>query len=233
MIKKDFKKGPPKQKIQSLFHQIAGGYDLANDLMTLGFVRLWRKRLVELSGVKKGDLVLDVATGTGDLAYGFSKKGAVVRGADFCESMLEKARKKYPEIKFEYGDLMGLKYEDNCFHISSVAYGLRNVENLKTALKEMARVTCPSGKILILETGNKSSKFMKPFLSFHMRYFVPFIGSMVSKDKKAYEYLQSSSSEFLGREDFVKYLKDTGLFSSVSCESFMGGASFLYLAQVI
>ncbi len=230
---KDKKKGPSKKTIQALFSRVVEGYDLANDLITLGRIRAWRRRLVEKSGVKNQDLVLDIATGTGDLAYEFYKKRASVRGADFCEKMLEKAKKKYPKLSFEYADLMNLKYEDNFFHISSVAYGLRNVEDLERALKELARVTRSSGKVLILETGNKPSFYIKPFFHFHMCYLVPLIGSFVSKDKLAYEYLQTSSFQFPAREEFVKLIKETGCFASVNYEVFMGGASFLYCAEVI
>ena len=223
---------PSKEKVKSLFSSIADGYDLANDIMTLGQARLWRKKIANNLPIEKNDKILDGATGTGDLAYEFSKKGASVTGVDFCESMLVKARKKYPGISFELGDLTELKYPDKTFSISSVAYGLRNVEDFPKAISELARVTKKSGYIIILETGKNPSYFMKPFLNFYMKVMVPFVGSVISKNKEAYQYLQKSSFDFPSQEELVDILNETNLFSSVRYESLLGGASYLYFAKV-
>ena len=174
------------QKIQQLFGSIAGTYDKVNNMMTFGMVQSWRLKLVEWSGAKKGDHILDCTTGTGDLAIHFKKAvgphGRVV-GSDFCKEMLEYASQKAEllghEIVFEWGDATNLKYKDNSFHISSMAYGIRNVNNPKKALSEMARVVKPHGYVMILETGRPRSPLLKAHIDFYFNYLVPYIGGWV------------------------------------------------------
>lgn len=227
--------GPQKVEIQNLFSGIAPGYDLANDLITFGMARGWRRKLVKWSGAKAGDHVLDCATGTGDLALEFKKtvgpSGQVI-GTDFCEAMLkpapDKANAQGLSVKFEWADVTDLKYTDNSFDICSIAYGIRNVENPIQGLREMARVTRPGGVVMILETGKSQSAIMQFGFDLYFKKMVPVLGGMVTGNRKAYQYLNQSSKNFPCREDFLQLMVQSEGFSHVSYKSLMGGASFIY-----
>jgi demethylmenaquinone methyltransferase/2-methoxy-6-polyprenyl-1,4-benzoquinol methylase len=225
--------------VKGLFGSISGTYDKANDVITFGMARLWRNKLVELSEARAGDHILDCATGTGDLALAFKRKvgesGRVV-GTDFCGEMLalapEKAKAQNLNIDFELGDVLALKYADNTFDITSIAYGIRNVANVAQALKEMARVTTPGGRVMILETGDIENPVLRTGIRFYFEHVVPRLGGWVSGKPEAYEYLQSSSGAFPSKEDFCLVLKAVGCFSDVSCTTLMGGASYIYKCVV-
>lgn len=226
--------GPRASDIQGLFSSVAHGYDRANDFMTFGLVRLWRKKLVEWSGVKDGGAVLDCATGTGDLAIEFKRsvKNATVVGTDFCKEMLALAPNKAEaaglKIDFQLADLMNLPFKDATFDVCSIAYGIRNVEDAKRGIAEMARVVKPGGSVMILETGDSQL----PFMDLYFRYIVPRIGGWVTRKREAYEYLNRSSRGFPSRQNFLNIMTATGRFSQLQYRSFMGGASFLYKGTV-
>lgn len=230
--------GPQPEYVKELFTSIASTYDKANDVMTFGMARDWRKRLVTLSGVKKGDKVLDCATGTGDLAIDFKKTvvtGEVI-GSDFCEEMLktapEKARREGLDVKFEVADAMQLPYPSNHFDVTSIAYGIRNVQNPSVALSEMARVTKPGGAVMVLETGETKVPLLKTAIGIYFKYVVPRLGGWVSGNRAAYDYLNKSSQAFPSGEKFTNLMKSTQQFTKVECHSIMGGASFIYKGVV-
>lgn len=232
-------KGPNPEEIKSLFNSIASTYDKSNDVITMGMVRPWRKAMIKYSGAKLGDSVLDCATGTGDLAIEFKKvvgpKGYVL-GTDFCEGMLNeaplKAEKNNLEIDFEIADAMNLQYEDNKFDITSIGYGIRNVEDPVKALSEMARVTKSGGAVVVLETGDTKNPLLQPFINLYFKHLVPRMGGWTSGKPEAYEYLNKSSNLFPSRDQFTQLMNSTGAFSSISYKSLMGGASFIYKGTV-
>src|SRR5438105_12328021 len=119
--------GPDASRIRAMFSAIAQRYDRANTILSVGIHHRWRRRAVERSGVKRGDRVLDCATGTGDLAIAFRRAGASVVGTDFVDAMLEIARRKAPDIEFRAADVMALPFDDDTFDIASIAFGIRNV----------------------------------------------------------------------------------------------------------
>lgn len=231
--------GPNPDEIHSLFSSIAHGYDRANDLMTFGMARLWRKRLVKMSEAKVGSKILDCASGTGDLALDFKRvvgsTGEVI-GTDFCEDMLKpaplKAQKAGLDVKFEVADAMNLPYDDNTFDVTSISYGIRNVGDPARALSEMARVTKPGGHVMVLETGNSQLPLMGFFYRLYFNKVVPRLGALVTGQKSAYEYLNKSSSQFPCREAFLNLMDSTAAFSHAEYKSLMGGASFIYKATV-
>lgn len=233
-------KGPQADDIQHLFGSIVPTYDRVNAIITLGMAQAWRKKLVKWSGAGEGNRILDCATGTGDLAIHFKRavgsRGHVV-GSDFCKEMLqyawEKTKSLNHEVTFEWGDSTHLKYEDNSFDISSIAYGIRNVSDPQKALSEMARVVKPHGYVMVLETGDTWSPLLQAPMNLYFRYFVPFIGGWISGDRKAYQYLTKSSCEFPCRDEFVNLMMSVGLFKEVHYKSLIGGASFIYKATVI
>jgi demethylmenaquinone methyltransferase/2-methoxy-6-polyprenyl-1,4-benzoquinol methylase len=231
--------GPKAEDIQSIFTSVAHGYDAANDAMTLGMARLWRKQLVRWSEAKPGAKVLDCATGTGDLAIEFKKAvgptGQVI-GTDFCASMLDKAPAKAKrsnlDVQFQLADVMQLPFEAQQFDVCSIAYGVRNVSDPILALKEMARVVRPGGHVMILETGDSPDSYMKVFFDFYIRQMVPRIGGMITGQRQAYEYLNQSSRGFPSRERFLELVSAADAFSKSEFRVLFGGASFLYKATV-
>ncbi len=233
-------KGPQAQEIKSIFSSVAHGYDSANDAMTFGIARLWRKKLVQWSGARRGDKILDCATGTGDLALEFKRAvgddGQVI-GTDFCAEMLEKAPPKAEraglKVDFRLADAMKLPFSDNQFHVASIAFGIRNVSDPQQALREMARVVKPGGTVMVLETGdNPQSPLTKKFFEFYFRQVVPRVGGWMTGQRQAYEYLNRSSLGFPSRDQFVDVLKSTDAFTKCEYKVLFGGASFLYRAEV-
>lgn len=226
---------PQPEKIRSMFGQVASKYDQANSVLSLGIHHLWRKQLVQDSEATWGDDVLDCATGTGDLAIAFKKmvgeEGRVV-GTDFCEEMLsfapEKARKQELEIQFEKADVMNLQYEDNSFDICSISFGIRNVADPVKALKEMARVVRPGGRVMILEFGQAETPLFAPLFNFYSQKILPALGGWITGQKEAYQYLQESSAQFPCREEFIKMMKDTGLFQQSTFRTLTGGVAYIY-----
>lgn len=227
--------GPNPDEIHSLFSSIAKGYDRANDVITFGLAHSWRKKVVRWSGVKPGDHVLDCATGTGDLALEFKEAvgpNGKVLGTDFCAEMLDlapaKAAKRGLNVQFEIADAMNLPYPDATFDVVSIAYGIRNVGDPVKALKEMARVCKPNGRVLILETGDTQMPVLHSAVRFYFKRIVPKLGGWVTGRPEAYEYLNKSSLSFPSREKFLELMSETGRFSSMEFKSLMGGASFIY-----
>ena len=231
--------GPDPEFIKGLFSSISPGYDRANDLMTFGIARLWRKQLVQWSEAQPGDRVIDCATGTGDLAFAFKEAvgpDGLVKGTDFCYDMLamapKKARRSGLEVEFEVADAMDLPYEDNYFQVASIAFGIRNVQDPVKALQEMARVSAPGGRVMILETGDSRMPVVGPMIKFYFQVGVPFLGGLVTGKRSAYEYLNSSSNKFPGQEKFLDLMRAADCFSSYECRGLLGGASYLYKGVV-
>ncbi len=231
--------GPEAKKIKNLFGGIANTYDRANDVITFGMARRWRKKLVKWSGAQPGMSVLDCATGTGDLALNFKsvvgKTGHVV-GSDFCPEMIalapDKAKKQNTEVTFQIEDVTELSPKDNSFDITSIAYGIRNVQDPKKGLSEMARVTKPGGKVMVIETGEITTPIFKHLIPIYFNFIVPLLGGFVSGNKEAYDYLNKSSSQFPCKEEFVEIMKSTEMFSEIEYISIMGGASYIYKGTV-
>lgn len=229
--------GPSSEKIKNLFSEISDRYDFANDAITFGIARLWRKHLVRWSQVQNKDQILDIATGTGDLAFDFynkisNKDLSKVQGIDFCQPMIEiaksKAVKKKTPIEFSWGDACHLNFDDEKFDIVSISYGIRNVEDPKKALKEMYRVLRPGGRLMILETGSPIKNPLSPLIQFYSHKIVPWIGGIVSGKKEAYCYLSHSSSQFPSGNAFKEFVFNHSDFKACEFKSLMFGASFLY-----
>ena len=226
-------------KIKNMFGRVASKYDLANQILSLVVHHHWRKKLVDVSGVKPGNKVLDCATGTGDLAIRFKKAvGPLgeVTGTDFCIEMLgpapKKALRSHLEIKFEVADVMDLPYEDNTFDICSISFGIRNVQNAKKALQEMARVTRPGGQVMILEFGKMRWPLISQMYNFYSEKLLPKLGGLVTGQREAYEYLHKSSQNFPCREEFISLMKTTGSFAKSTYVPLTGGIAYIYKGTV-
>lgn len=233
------KHSPNPEIIRSMFSKVAANYDKGNNVLSMGVHHLWRKKLVKYSEAKTGDRVLDCATGTGDLAIEFKKTvGATgqVTGTDFCAEMLipapAKAQERGLDIQFEQADVTQLQYPDNSVDITSISFGIRNVGNPVKALQEMARVTKPGGKVMVLEFGQVRMPIFGPLYNFYSQNILPKIGGLVTGEKEAYEYLQKSSAAFPCRENFIRMMEETGAFSKCEYTSLTGGIAYIYKGTV-
>lgn len=221
-----------------MFADIADDYDRVNSILSFGVHHAWRTKTVQLSGAKKGDHVLDCATGTGDLAIEFKEKvgsEGYVLGTDFCKEMIEhapdKARENGLEVDFEVADAMDLPYDDDRFDIASIAFGIRNVDDPVVALKEMARVVKPGGSVIVLEFGQPKGLLKYPY-ELYSQYIMPTVGGWISGNKEAYTYLPKTSAEFPAGDKFITLMDRTESFSHTDFEKLTGGIAFIYIGTV-
>lgn len=222
-----------------MFAKVAANYDKANSILSIGIHHLWRKKLVQLSQAKKGQNILDCATGTGDLAIEFKKavgpEGKVI-GTDFCAEMLAqspaKAFAQKLNIEFTHADVTNLQFHENEFDIVSISFGIRNVDNPIKALQEMARVCRPEGKVMILEFGQMMSPILNTLYAFYSEKVLPILGGWVTGQKEAYTYLQKSSAAFPSREKFLMLMEQAQVFSETSFKSISFGIAYIYIGKV-
>ena len=196
-----------------MFDRIAGVYDLMNGVMTAGLHHRWRRRAADLAKIGSGDKVLDVATGTGDLAVELLSRvqpGGEVIGCDFSEQMLELARVKEPGIKFEHADALALPYPDNSFKAATVGFGVRNYADLDRGLAELARVVEPGGHVVILEITTPEKGALAKFQRVWFDRIVPFAGKFAG-DSDAYTYLPNSVRRFPGPQELASKMAGAGL----------------------
>ena len=206
-----------KEKVKSMFNDIAPKYDLLNHVLSMGIDKLWRKKVRKQLAEIKPERILDIATGTGDLAIELAKLNPKeIIGADIAVDMLKVGEKKIKKkgldhiIKLEQGDAENLKYDTDYFDAVTVAFGVRNYENLLKGLKEMHRVLRPGGKVAILEFSKPSSFPIKNIYNFYFKNILPNIGKKVSKNDEAYTYLPESVQQFPEGRDFMNVMKQAG-----------------------
>jgi demethylmenaquinone methyltransferase/2-methoxy-6-polyprenyl-1,4-benzoquinol methylase len=204
-------------QVRAMFDRIAGFYDVMNSVMTAGLHHAWRRRAVDLAEVSPGDRVLDVATGTGDLALELARRvgpdGEVV-GSDFSEEMLARARAKAPDararVAFEWANAMALPYADGEFAAATVGFGARNFSDLDRGLAEMARVVRPGGHVVVLEITTPTRPPLSTFYRLWFDRVVPVIGRLAG-DPEAYEYLPSSVKRFPGPRELAERMDRCGM----------------------
>lgn len=204
-----------------MFSSVAGVYDLLNAILSFNFDKRWRRFAVKVSNATPDAKILDVCTGTGDLAIEYSKvlnsSGKVI-GSDFCHEMVRLANDKLRKrnfsgkIKVIDADTLRLPFQDNCFQISAVAFGIRNVSDLKAGITEMTRITAPGGRIVILEFSQPTNPLFKAIYYFYFKRILPFIGKIISRSKyDAYSYLPASVLNFPDRYGLKAILESCGL----------------------
>jgi demethylmenaquinone methyltransferase/2-methoxy-6-polyprenyl-1,4-benzoquinol methylase len=204
-------------QVRAMFDRIAGCYDVMNSVMTAGLHHEWRRRAVDLAGVGPGDRVLDVATGTGDLALELARRvgpqGAVV-ASDFSEEMLARARAKAADaaapVTFEWGNALQLPYADGDFDAATVGFGARNFSDLDRGLGEMARVVRPGGRVVVLEITTPTRPPLSTFYRLWFDRVVPVIGRLAG-DPDAYSYLPNSVKRFPGPHELAARMDRCGL----------------------
>lgn len=227
-----------KNKISSLFDDIADRYDLLNRTLSFNTDIGWRKRLVKLSGASKGDKVLDVCTGTGDIEIEFAERTPVDRifGVDFSRAMLEGGAKKIKEKGYEdkitnfMADALRLPFGDGTFDVVTMGFGLRNLTDYRGGISEMARVLKCGGRLLLLEFAMPERKLFTKFYSFYLKRILPVIGGILTGKKSAYEYLSYSIAGFLKPGEVVEIMKAEGL-DKLESFSLMGGTVYIYRGE--
>jgi demethylmenaquinone methyltransferase/2-methoxy-6-polyprenyl-1,4-benzoquinol methylase len=208
-------------RIRRMFGAIAPRYDLLNHLLSLNIDHYWRRRTTRLVPPQDNGPILDLCTGTGDLALAYDRaaQGQVpILGADFCHEMLLLARQKTSKIhasdrvRYLEADAQRLPFPDNHFQIATVAFGLRNITDTDRGLAEMVRVTRPGGRVAVLEFSQPRSRLFGPLYRFYFRQVLPRIGQAISKSKdNAYHYLPASVLEFPDGEALAERLRHHGL----------------------
>lgn len=201
----------------AMFDRIASRYDALNRVISLGIDQRWRRRTVESLQLTAGHRVLDLATGTGDLAVMIAKThpGVTVVGSDPSEGMLSVGRDKVRDrslggrVVMEVGDAQSLPYEDASFDALTMAFGIRNVPDRARALREMARVVKPGGRVAILELSEPRGGLIAPLARFHVHTVVPVLGALLSGEKE-YRYLQESIAKFPPPETFASLMRECG-----------------------
>ena len=229
--------GSPNPGSGEMFDQIAGRYDLLNRLMSMGIDQSWRRKTVAALKLPAGARVLDLATGTGDLALMIARlhTDARVVGSDPSSRMLEVGVQKVmrtglaDRVQLEIGDANALPYENDSFDGCCIAFGIRNVPDRSAALAEMARVTKPGGRVAVLELGEPSVGWLSPFARFHVRKVIPRIGGMLSGSRE-YKYLQESIAAFPPADQFAEQMQASGL-KVLDVQPLTFGACNLFVAE--
>ena len=227
-----------KEQVRSMFNDIAHKYDFLNHFLSVGIDIHWRKKVRKLLSKKKPKRILDVATGTGDLAIELSKLSPeYIKGVDIAIEMLEIGRKKIKKknleniIELNEGDAENLKYSDNSFDAITVAFGVRNFENLQKGLTEMRRVLTDDGTLAILEFSKPKAFPIKQIYNLYFRFILPIMGKIVSKSNAAYTYLPESVQGFAEDEAFLSELKKAGFNSPKQKRLTMGIATLYYASS--
>ena len=225
-----------KSEVALMFNKIAHRYDFLNHFLSLNIDKIWRRKAIkELSDIKPQQ-ILDVASGTGDLALTIHKqlKPNKIIGIDISGKMLEYGRKKIQKIGLEdiitlqLGDSENIEFDDNTFDAVTAAFGVRNFENLKVGISEMYRVMKPGGKLVILEFSQPEKFPIKQIYRFYFLKILPFIGKIFSKDRSAYTYLPESVNAFPYGDAFLKVLNASG-FSQTKARKLAFGIASVYL----
>lgn len=226
------------EKIQQMFGAIAPRYDFLNRLLSLGIDRRWRKKAVRLLKYREGSRILDVATGTGDVALEIARSTPTsvrITGADFCKEMVELGEEKVAaspyagRIDLKVAPCEDLPFANDTFDSITIAFGIRNVVDRKLGLAEMWRVLRPGGRMIILEFSTPKSRLFRQIYYFYFRRLLPVVGGLFSR-YNAYKYLPDSVLEFPSHEEFSKMISEAG-FRNIHIHELTFGIASIYAGE--
>lgn len=225
-----------QKRVAEVFHSVAAKYDIMNDLMSFGVHRLWKRYTIEMSGVRTGHRVLDIAGGTGDLSYAFARKvgteGQVIL-ADINDSMLKVGRDRLADrgiagnLQTVQANAEALPFPDNHFDVITIAFGLRNVTHKERALTEMARVLKPGGRVLVLEFSKPRNELLNKAYDIYSFTALPLMGRAVTGDPDSYRYLAESIRMHPDQDTLQAMMEDAGLVQ-VRYHNLTGGVVALH-----
>ena len=226
-----------KEQVRSMFNNIAGRYDFLNHFLSAGIDYMWRKKVIRILKKHNPGRILDVATGTADLAIEATKlRPDEIVGVDIADRMLERGREKISKkrlkktITLENGDSENLRFESNSFDAVTVAFGVRNFEDLDKGLSEMNRVLKPGGIAVILEFSNPKKFPVKQLYNFYFKNILPLAGRMISKHTSAYNYLPNSVGTFPDGDNFLEYMHAVN-FKKTFARSLTFGIASIYTGE--
>lgn len=219
------------EKVRALFARVAKRYDLLNDLQSFGLHRYWKRRVVQLAGVRKGARALDLCCGTGDIALGLAQEGAQVVGLDFSPEMLAVADRRKnagswlpskTQLSFLQGDALKIPFPQSSFDIITVGYGLRNLSNWKAGLSEMRRVAKSGARLVVLEFGKPNQPIWRGIYFGYLKCFVPLLGLLFCRSASAYSYILESLKRYPAQVGVAAEMRELGL-ANVRIYCFLGG----------
>src|SRR5690625_1491011 len=226
-----------EERVHHVFEKIYGNYDKMNSIISFKRHIAWRKDVMKQMQVKENSKALDLCTGTGDWALAMANvvgdEGSVI-GLDFSKNMLKVAKEKQNDlnlnqVEFVHGNAMELPFEDNSFDYVTIGFGLRNVPNYKTVIKEMFRVVKPGGKVVCLETSQPTLLGFKQLYFFYFRFIMPLFGKLFAKSYDEYAWLHESTKTFPDKKALKKLFEDAG-FSNVLVKGYSVGVAAMHLA---
>jgi len=227
---------PDPAAVNSMFARIARRYDVANHLLSLGVDIRWRKKLVKAVRRAEPRAILDLATGSGDVAFALSRgmpEQVQILGVDFCQPMLDEAEIKkrsshYANVTFQQGDALALPLADNSYDAVTISFGLRNMSDLRKSLLEMRRVLRPGGRMYVLEF-SQPNRWFRSFYYFYLRRILPGLAQLVTGDRDAYVYLNQTIEKFPNRDGLSAEIRACG-FNDVTAKSMSFGIVALHEA---
>lgn len=227
MTKADLTKSP--KDVSAMFDMVAKNYDRTNDLLSFYQSRIWRRAVRKAVNPKAGQRILDMAAGTGTSSMALLVPGGEVVAADFSKGMLEEGKRRYPKLSFVFADAMKLPFSEGEFDIVTISFGLRNVQDHKTALREFHRVLKPGGKLVVCEF-SRVRGILGALYRFYLRNLLPLVARLVSSNPAAYSYLSESIEAWPDQEQLKQDIRSAG-FQNVKFDNLSFGVVALHTGE--